>query len=81
MTNAWPERGFSFMKLIKTARRSSLKDKALQALLNVSVNGSEIAKFDFEQCARTWFGEKDRRVYLHPGEEEVMENESADESD
>ena len=39
VSNAWPERGASCVKWVKTRCRSTLKNDMLQALLHVSING------------------------------------------
>ena len=39
VTNAWPERGASDLKWIKTRLRNSLKDDMLDSLLQISING------------------------------------------
>ena len=39
VSNAWPERGASKLKLIKTRLRSTLKNDALNALIHISING------------------------------------------
>ena len=42
VSNAWPERGASAIKRLKTRLRSSLKNDKLDALLQVSINGPEV---------------------------------------
>jgi len=42
VSNAWPERGASAIKRLKTRLRSSLKNDMLDALLQVSINGPEV---------------------------------------
>lgn len=39
VSNAWPERGASAVKRIKTRLRSSLKNDMLESLLHISING------------------------------------------
>ena len=39
VTNAWPERGASAVKRIKSRQRSSIKNNLLNALLHISMNG------------------------------------------
>ncbi len=62
VSNAWPERGFSQMKLIKTRNRSSLKNDMLQALLH-RVNGPSTSNSApvIKRATATWLGEKKRR--------------------
>lgn len=42
ISNAWPERGASRVKLIKTRLRSRMTNDMLEGLLNISINGSEV---------------------------------------
>ena len=39
VSNAWPERGASQLKLIKTRIRSQIKNDLLASLLHISING------------------------------------------
>ena len=39
VSNAWPERGGSAIKRIKTNKRSTMKNDAINALLMISING------------------------------------------
>lgn len=41
MSTAWPERGFSTLRRVKSKYRNRLTDQTLSALLNVSLNGSK----------------------------------------
>ncbi|CAH3032976.1 unnamed protein product [Pocillopora meandrina] len=41
ISNAWPERGVSRVKLIKSRLRSRLTNEMLEALVNISMNGPE----------------------------------------
>ena len=41
ITNAWPERGASAIKRIKTQLRNKLKNDMLSSLFHISVNGPE----------------------------------------
>ena len=63
VSNAWPERGFSLMKLVKTRLRSSLSSEMLNYLLLVLMNGPSVKdshKF-IEECVRNWLEAKPRR--------------------
>ena len=42
VSNAWPERGVSAINRIKTRMRSRIKDDMLEALMQVSINGSKL---------------------------------------
>ena len=44
VTNAWPERGASALKHIKTRLRNSLKDDMLECLLQISINGPPVSE-------------------------------------
>lgn len=65
VSNAWPERGASAVKRIKTRLRSSIKNDMLQALLHVSINGPEPgsvkAKGIINQAVSIWLKKKNRR--------------------
>ena len=43
ITNAWPERGASGVKRIKTRLRNRLKNDMLNSLTHVSINGPAVA--------------------------------------
>eukprot|EP00057_Strongylocentrotus_purpuratus_P015153 XP_011669627.1 PREDICTED: uncharacterized protein LOC105440794 [Strongylocentrotus purpuratus] len=65
VSNAWPERGVSTMRRVKTRLRSSLKNDMLEALMHVSINGppasSTQAKEIISQAVKRWKGVKPRR--------------------
>ena len=48
VSNVWPERGASALKLIKSRLRSTIKNDLLSALMQIHVNGPELGtkKFD-----------------------------------
>ena len=54
VTNAWPERGTSALKRIKTRLWNSLKDNMLNSLLQISINGLPVseAKDKIEKVVR-----------------------------
>ena len=65
VTNAWPERGASALKNIKTRHRNRIKNDMLEALLQVAVNGpastgEEAGKIVHDAVAQ-WLTVKDRR--------------------
>lgn len=63
VSNAWPERGASALKRIKTRLRSRLKDNMLSGLLQVSINGppvEEATEF-VNTCVNNWYEAKPRR--------------------
>ena len=46
VSNAWPERGASALKLVKSRLRSRLKNDMLQCLLHVKINGPDVLSPD-----------------------------------
>ena len=42
VSNAWPERGASAVKRLKTRLRSSLKGDMLESLMHITINGPEV---------------------------------------
>ena len=66
ITNAWPERGASAIKRIKTRLRNMLKNDMLNSLLHISVNGPEteanIAKGIIRKAVKRWGEKKNRRM-------------------
>ena len=44
ISNAWPERGASAMKTLKTRLRSRIKNDMLQSLMHVSINGPSVGE-------------------------------------
>ena len=62
VSNAWPERGASKLKLIKNRLRSTLKNDALNALLHMSINGppphTQQSKDLIGKCVQKWLGAK-----------------------
>lgn len=65
VSNAWPERGVSTMRRVKTRLRSSLKNDMLEALMHVCINGppasSTQAKEIISQAVKRWKDVKTRR--------------------
>ena len=49
VTNAWPERGASAIKRIKSRTRSTMRNDLLNALLQISINGPEMNSSDAEK--------------------------------
>ena len=64
ITNAWPERGVSAIKRIKTRLRSRLSNKMLESLLHIAINGPEVCTEECEQLiresAKMWLSQKKR---------------------
>jgi hypothetical protein len=65
LSTAWPERGFSAMKRIKSCQRNRMADNMMFGLLNVAMNGpAELSDEDAEKIAVLWKeGKKRRRVF------------------
>ncbi|XP_052090898.1 zinc finger protein 862-like [Mytilus californianus] len=63
VSNAWPERGASAVKRIKTRLRSTLKDNMLSGLLQVSINGPPVKEATelINKCVDNWYKAKPRR--------------------
>ena len=63
VSNAWPERGASSMKLIKSRLRSSLKSDLLNTLMQVAINGPPVLESMpvVESTVKNWLGRKQRR--------------------
>lgn len=65
ISNAWPERGASSIKRVKTRLRSRLSNKMLESLLYISINGPDVCTEECEQMIREasklWLSERKRR--------------------
>ncbi|XP_068720533.1 zinc finger protein 862-like [Montipora capricornis] len=70
ITNAWPERGASAVKRIKTRLRNRLKNDMLNSLLHVSINGPAVstaeAKEVIKAAVANWLQKKNRRLQRPP---------------
>ena len=53
ITDAWPERGASAVKRIKTRLRNRLKNDMLNLLLHVSINGPAVSMPEAKEVVRT----------------------------
>ena len=66
VSNAWPERGGSTIKRIKTNKKSALKSDALNALIMTSINGPKCgtpeALYLIKQASIS-FGERKKRSF------------------
>ena len=63
ITNAWPERGASAIKRIKTRLRNRLKNDMLNSLLQISVNRPETGtKGVIRKAVKSWGDKKNRRM-------------------
>lgn len=65
VSNAWPKRGASCAKRVKTRFRSTLKNDMLQSLLHVSISGPANGTYDskglIERSVKAWSTTKNRR--------------------
>lgn len=65
VSNAWPERGASAVKRVKTRLRSAMKNDLLNALLHITINGPSIgtpeASSLIDKAVETWKVTKPRR--------------------
>lgn len=68
VSNAWPERGASKVKLIKTRLRSLLSNDMLNALMHISINGPPVKDSQslIETCVAEWLSVKSRRKLRKP---------------
>ena len=67
VSNAWPERGASALKLIKNRLRSTIKNDMLSSLMQIHVNGPEVGTKNFDNlmtAAVTVWQSKPRRKLL-----------------
>ena len=65
VSNAWPERGASKIKLIKSSLRSPLKNDLLNSLLQISINGPDLFSKEsddiIKRAAKVWMKAKKRK--------------------
>lgn len=63
VSNAWPERGASAAKNVKTRIRSRLQNDMLQAILAVGINGPDVQSClpVVKEAVRVWLEAKERR--------------------
>lgn len=69
MSNAWPERGASAVKRVKSRLRSSMTNQMLEALLHISINGPPVGEAQelVKEAVEAWSNAKKRRK-LPPSE-------------
>ena len=76
LSNAWPERGFSKMKLLKDRLRSRMSNKTLEALMGITINGPEFHTPECDTlinvCVQTWLAKKKRRKLPVPKSSEML---------
>ena len=65
ITNAWPERGASAVKRLKTRLRSTMSNDLLQSLLHISINGPEMYTPEYDDIIKravvTWHAKVKRK--------------------
>ena len=63
VSNAWPERGASAAKNVKTGLRSRLQNDMLQAILAVGINGPDVQSYlpVVKEAVRVWLEAKQGR--------------------
>ena len=63
VSNAWPERGASAVKRLKTRLRNSLKKDMLESLLHITINGPPVEKAEalINTAVAMWKDKKKRR--------------------
>ena len=57
------ERGFSAMGRIKTRLRTRLCNRSLNSLMFISIEGAELADFEFGKVLQTWARARNRRLF------------------
>jgi hypothetical protein len=62
MSSAEVERGFSVMKHVKSADRSRLTSRMLDALLTINISGPDWRSFDVVPAVLHWYGQSKRRL-------------------
>ncbi|XP_053396870.1 uncharacterized protein LOC128556296 [Mercenaria mercenaria] len=68
VSNAWPERGASILKVIKTKLRNRLSIGMLEGLLHVGINGPDVDHSQpvIKKAVNTWLASKPRRKLETP---------------
>ena len=77
VSNAWPERGASALKRLKTRLRNSLKKEMLESLLHISLNGPPVKESEavINKAVALWKAKKHRRKL--PQSSRLQQNERA----
>lgn len=77
VSNAWPERGASALKRLKTRLRNSLKEEMLESLLHISINGPPVKESEavINKAVALWKEKKHRRKL--PQSSRLQQNERA----
>lgn len=58
------ERDFSQLKFIKTALRNQMKDKTLDSIIRIVIEGPPLHEFPFKEAVHLWAQRKNRRLRL-----------------
>ena len=76
--HAWPERGASALKLVKSRLRSRLKNDMLQCLLHVKINGPDVlspdAKTIIKMAADEFLSRKKRKKIGYRSSKDIVGN-------
>ena len=76
LPNALPERGFSKMKLLKYRSRSRMSNKTLEALMGITINGTEYRTPECDTlinvCVQIWLAKKKLCKLPVPKSSEVL---------
>ncbi|XP_048580041.1 zinc finger protein 862-like [Nematostella vectensis] len=74
VSNAWPERGASAIKRLKTRLRSSMKNDMLQALMHVTINGPSTSECKpiIEEVTRQWLAKPRRKLANPPSKDHQL---------
>jgi hypothetical protein len=56
VSNAWPEKGASKVKIIKTDLRNRLKNDMLEGLMHLTVNGPDICTDQYDDVTSSFLG-------------------------
>lgn len=76
VSNAWPERGASKIKLIKSRLRSRLKNDLLNSLLQISINGPDVFSKEnddvIRRAVKLWMKVKKRKKIAYKTSREAI---------
>lgn len=81
VSNAWPERGASAVKRLKTRMRSTMKNDMLSALLHITINGPDAMEPEcdklIKETVKEWMKIKQRRKIANKSESNVQKTVSS----
>ena len=67
LSTTWRERGFSFLKRIKTSHRNRFLNETFSALLHISINHALVGDEEIQSAAQKLLGGKERRIVSKRG--------------